>query len=232
MKEFNKSGSKYLRRIKGCVGDCLIDIYGVLKTFEVTCPARQHAIKKLLCAGLRNKASELQDLEEAADAIKRAIELLKSESEDFLKMNLSERAVKAIEKWRNGHPANEAIECLELFLNKEGKKDGKSLKFLQKEIYNNAVAHGWWEKERPIPETLCLIHSEVSEALEAYRKGDMKNFAEELADVIIRVLDAAEGYGHDMESEVIKKHEINKKKKLQTRKQNLLIERKITWQNL
>jgi hypothetical protein len=84
--EFNKSGSKYLRRILGSIGEPMldgvirepkIDVYGVLLTFDVKCPARQHAIKKLLCSGLRQKATELQDLEEARDAIDRAIQLQK-----------------------------------------------------------------------------------------------------------------------------------------------------------
>lgn len=72
--DFNNSGSKYLRKIMGAVNN-QIDVYSVLKSFEVTCPARQHAIKKLLCSGLRNKGTTLQDLTEAMDAIKRAIQL-------------------------------------------------------------------------------------------------------------------------------------------------------------
>lgn len=40
-----------------------------------------------------------------------------------------------------------------------------------KEVHENAVAHGWWETDRPIYETLALIHSEWSEALEEYRAG-------------------------------------------------------------
>lgn len=68
------SGNKYRRKIYGVV-DGLIDVYSVLVAFAVTCPARQHAIKKLLCAGLRGKASELQDLEEARDALDRAIQI-------------------------------------------------------------------------------------------------------------------------------------------------------------
>ena len=80
---------------------------------------------------------------------------------------------------------------------------------MQRAIHSNARAHGWWDELRPIPETLCLIHSEVSEALEAYRNGDDENFREELADVAIRLMDAAEGYGIDLGAEIIKKHRIN-----------------------
>lgn len=40
---------------------------------------------------------------------------------------------------------------------------------MAKEIHENAVAHGWWEAERKIPEILMLCVSELSEALEEYR---------------------------------------------------------------
>lgn len=71
------SGSKYYRPI----GDVdsgetvIVDVYQVLEAFDVTCPARQHAIKKLLCSGLRDKGTAGQDLHEARDAITRAIAL-------------------------------------------------------------------------------------------------------------------------------------------------------------
>jgi NTP pyrophosphatase (non-canonical NTP hydrolase) len=81
---------------------------------------------------------------------------------------------------------------------------------MAKEIHINALNHGWWEDVRPIPELLCLIHAEVSEALEAYRKEDNDNLKEELADIMIRVMDMAVGYGIDIEAEIIKKHEYNK----------------------
>jgi len=61
-------------------------------------------------------------------------------------------------------------------------------------------ANGWailqaheWTDTYKIPAILALIHSEVSEALEAFRHNDKTNFAEELADILIRVLDCAGG---------------------------------------
>lgn len=89
-------------------------------------------------------------------------------------------------------------------------KETKTIRYWQNECHNNAVEHGWWEEKRPIPELLCLIHSEVSEALEAYRKADMDNFREELADIAIRLFDLAGGYAVDLEYEIENKHKINK----------------------
>ena len=74
---FNESGSKYLRNIT-CAVDGKIDVYAVLEAFEVHCPARQHAIKKLLCTGIRGKNNTYNDLSEARDAIDRAIQMEQS----------------------------------------------------------------------------------------------------------------------------------------------------------
>jgi len=74
---FNQSGLKYLREMK-CLVDGKADVYAVLEAFEVTCPARQHAIKKLLCSGIRGKGDVMQDLLEARDAIDRAIQMDRS----------------------------------------------------------------------------------------------------------------------------------------------------------
>ena len=79
-------------------------------------------------------------------------------------------------------------------------------------------ANGWnvitpeeWDSDPyRIPGVIALIHSEVSEALEAYRHNDRAHFAEELADVIIRTLDCAGGLGIDMEKEVLAKLEKNR----------------------
>lgn len=52
-----------------------VDVYWILKAWEVADPCVQHAIKKLLCAGARGAKSKDKDLKEARDSITRAIEL-------------------------------------------------------------------------------------------------------------------------------------------------------------
>lgn len=64
--------NKYVRDVPSTE----IDVYDVLVAFNVTCPARAHAIKKLLFAGIRGKGDELQDLTEARQALDRSLELL------------------------------------------------------------------------------------------------------------------------------------------------------------
>lgn len=58
----------------GCKGRS-IDVYDVLNAFGVTCPAAQHAIKKLLMLGKRGHKTELDDLMEARASVDRAIDL-------------------------------------------------------------------------------------------------------------------------------------------------------------
>ena len=70
-----KFESKYSKRI----GKEVVDVYDVLMVFNVTNPATQHAIKKLLMPGNRGHKDKLTDLKEAYQSIARAIEL---ESED------------------------------------------------------------------------------------------------------------------------------------------------------
>ena len=59
-----------------------IDVYDVLNAFAVTCPATQHAIKKLLMPGKRGNKSELGDLLEARASVDRAIDLARKR-QDF-----------------------------------------------------------------------------------------------------------------------------------------------------
>jgi hypothetical protein len=57
-----------------------VDVYDVLLAFNVTCPAIQHALKKLLCPGQRGTKGAMQDLQEARFSIDRAMQLLAAAS--------------------------------------------------------------------------------------------------------------------------------------------------------
>lgn len=76
--------------------------------------------------------------------------------------------------------------------------------------WNVAVPDDWELSQYKVPSVIALIHSEVSEALEAFRNHDKENFVEELADVLIRVLDCSSGLGLDMDAAVRAKLEKNK----------------------
>ena len=71
---------KYLRKISTVDGE-RSDVYCVIDAYGVTCPARAHAIKKLLCAGIRGKGDEMQDLNEALQAVERAVQLARKRLE-------------------------------------------------------------------------------------------------------------------------------------------------------
>jgi hypothetical protein len=75
-----------------------LDVYDVLQAFDVRCPARQHAIKKLLAAGLRGAKDEETDLREACDSVLRALEL-KRDAEHVASKTLSARPV--VERAKN-----------------------------------------------------------------------------------------------------------------------------------
>ncbi|WP_337982817.1 MazG nucleotide pyrophosphohydrolase domain-containing protein [Lysinibacillus sp. C5.1] len=81
---------------------------------------------------------------------------------------------------------------------------------LCKQAYETAVSKGWHDQPREMGTLLALIHSEVSEALEADRKGDTENFTEELADVCIRIFDLCGSRNINLEQAIIKKMERNK----------------------
>lgn len=70
-------GKKYLRTIHPADGagkPIQVDVYEVLKAFDVTDPALQHCIKKLLLPGGRRKGDKQADLKGAMAALNRAID--------------------------------------------------------------------------------------------------------------------------------------------------------------
>lgn len=109
-----------------------------------------------------------------------------------------------------------------------------NMKDLIKKIHQQNVDAGWWTDlatgedlrskvdeppKRNIPEMLCLVHSEISEAMEGHRKNLMddklphrKMLEVELADAIIRIFDMCGGLGLDIEGAINEKMEFNAKR--------------------
>ncbi len=84
---------------------------------------------------------------------------------------------------------------------------------LSRKAHEIAVNSGFYEEGRSpsFGEQCALIHSEVSEALEAYRhnEGD-ERITEELADTVIRILDCCAHRKFDIGSAIIDKMEENR----------------------
>jgi len=89
---------------------------------------------------------------------------------------------------------------------------------LSEEVYANAVEHGWWEGERNSGELIALMHSELSEALEALRNGNPKDdhipefsgLEAEFADVIIRIMDMSSALDLHVAEAIVAKIAYNK----------------------
>jgi NTP pyrophosphatase (non-canonical NTP hydrolase) len=82
---------------------------------------------------------------------------------------------------------------------------------LIKQCHSTARQKGWWETQRNHGELIALMHSELSEALEAMRKnGTRDEIAEELADCCIRIFDYCGAYDIDLGETLVKKMEFNK----------------------
>ena len=61
--------NKYQREIKKGV---FVDVYDVLRAFQVTNPALQHLVKKALAAGNRGHKDKAEDLQDIIDSAVRA----------------------------------------------------------------------------------------------------------------------------------------------------------------
>ena len=88
-------------------------------------------------------------------------------------------------------------------------------------VHANAVDHGWWpenKEEKNNAELIALMHCELSEAVEALRCGnppdchvpEFSGIEAELADVVIRIMDAAAARGWRVGKAIVAKHEYNK----------------------
>lgn len=71
---------------------------------------------------------------------------------------------------------------------------------------------GWSSSPYHVPALLALVASEVSEALEDFRKDNREHFAEELVDVIIRILDLGGGLEMDLDTALAAKLEKNRQR--------------------
>ena len=92
---------------------------------------------------------------------------------------------------------------------------------LVKRAHDNSVKHEKKKKDRNFGEVIALMHSELSEAFEEYRKGKGINesyyedgkklcgIPSELADVIIRIFDFCGGNDIDLEKIILEKMEYN-----------------------
>ena len=101
--------------------------------------------------------------------------------------------------------------------------DARMINALSNNIHIMNVEAGWWHDlhtgeplQRNMGELLCLVHSEISEAMEGHRKGLMddklphrKMLEVELADACIRIFDIAGWLQLDLGGAIAEKRAYN-----------------------
>lgn len=127
----------------------------------------------------------------------------------------------------SGHCAKESvIKQFDKHLTPEGREMvgmisvAKVINDFADNCYDNSKAHGFYDDVTyNLGEKLCLIHSEISEALEVSRKDidaesekipGFKHFEEEMADAVIRIFDTCAHMKLNLGGAIIAKHEYNK----------------------
>jgi len=134
--------------------------------------------------------------------------------------------IRAKEKALMENELERSISNKKLGLVNEGPATALIINSLVSEVYTDNIQMGWYSdpatgqrKERNVGEMLALIHSEVSEALEGYRKNlyddhlpNRSMIEVELADVIIRVFDLAGYLSLDLGGAYIEKRAYNAKR--------------------
>ena len=86
-------------------------------------------------------------------------------------------------------------------------------------VHTLAIGKGWYDPPREVGTSCALIHGEVSELMETFRRDTshlpsekiptFSNAEEEMADIVIRVLDFAESLGYDVPGAMEAKHQYN-----------------------
>lgn len=92
-----------------------------------------------------------------------------------------------------------------------------TLAALQEETYEVERNHGFHDHEANplyVATKLSLIMSEAAEAIEWDRQGKKDEIPHELADIVIRTMNLAQGLGIDLGKAVLEKHAFNKNRPL------------------